>query len=122
LRGAVYKRHPKSEGRGLSIVRTFLILRTRREASDSNIHRFCCKIFQDFSKIMVCPHGQGGLRQCGYFQTKKRGQIFVILLGRLLRTLRYMAVTRRYLVRGRLLFRRISSNCLFDFKTNKSSA
>jgi len=27
----------------------------------------------DFSKFMVCPHGQEGLSQCGYFADKGGG-------------------------------------------------
>jgi len=32
----------------------------------------------DFSKLMVCPHGQGkrGMSQCGHFSDKGRGQFF----------------------------------------------
>jgi len=32
----------------------------------------------DFSKFMVCPHGQGGggLSQCGHFSDKERRSIF----------------------------------------------
>jgi len=41
----------------------------------------------DFSKFMVCPHGQGGLSQCGRFADKEGwGQFFAILCGRLLWT------------------------------------
>jgi len=28
----------------------------------------------DFSKCMVCPHGQGGLRQCKHFSDKGDGR------------------------------------------------
>jgi len=41
----------------------------------------------DFSKFMVCPHGQGGLSQCG------GSQIFAILCGRLLWTARPLRQT-----------------------------
>jgi len=30
----------------------------------------------DFSKFMVCPHGQRGLSQFGHFATRGRGSIF----------------------------------------------
>jgi len=36
----------------------------------------------DFSKFIVCPHGQGGLSQYGHF-TNKEGQFVAILSGRL---------------------------------------
>jgi len=43
----------------------------------------------DFSKFIVCPHGQGGegLSQCGHFADKEGGdQFFSILCGRLVWT------------------------------------
>jgi len=48
----------------------------------------------DFSKFMVCPHGQGGrgLSQCGHFETRGEGQFFVILCGRLLWTAPYQSL------------------------------
>jgi len=38
----------------------------------------------DFSKFMVCPHGQGGMSQC---EQGGGGQFFGILCGRLLWTI-----------------------------------
>jgi len=36
----------------------------------------------DFSKFILCPHGQGGWSQCGHFADKgKEGQCFVISCG-----------------------------------------
>jgi len=38
----------------------------------------------DVSKFMVCPHGQGGLSQCGHFSDKVEvGSIFRDLCERL---------------------------------------
>jgi len=32
----------------------------RRGSSDADVRTFWRKILKDFSKFMVCPHGQGG--------------------------------------------------------------
>jgi len=45
----------------------------------------------DFLKLMVCPHGQGGVSQCGQ---GGRGQFFAILYGRPL--IVYLCLKRRY--------------------------
>jgi len=45
-------------------------------SSDADLHTFWCKNLQDFSKSMLCTHGQGG-------------QFFAILCGRLLWTAPY---------------------------------
>jgi len=43
----------------------------------------------DFSKVMVCPHGQVVLSQCGHIRTRERGQFFAILCERPLWTAPY---------------------------------
>jgi len=51
---------------------------------------------------MVCPHGQGGLSQCGHFSDKgEEGQFLAILCGRLLWTAPYEELN----VLSRSLFR-----------------
>jgi len=48
---------------------------------------FLVKNTTDFSKLMVCPHRQGGgVSKCGRLRTWERGQFFTILCGRLLWT------------------------------------
>jgi len=45
---------------------------------------FWCKKTSDFSKFLVCPHGQGrggGVSQCGYFVDKERGGKFFAILS-----------------------------------------
>jgi len=57
------------------------ILRTReRVFFRCGRPHFLEKKTSDFSKFMVCPHGQGGLSQCGDFaDTIGGGQVFAIL-------------------------------------------
>jgi len=55
-------------GRGLSSAD---ILRT-----DMDVRSFWCKKTSDLSKFMVCPHEQGGLKQCGHFADKREGVNF----------------------------------------------
>jgi len=38
---------------------------------------FLVQITSDFSKYMVCLHGQGGLSQCGHFVDKRKGVNFL---------------------------------------------
>jgi len=64
--GVVHKRRPQSR---------VCPMRTRGGSSDADIHPFCTKIFVDFSKFTVYPHGQGGLSQCEHF-VEKVGQFF----------------------------------------------
>jgi len=61
------------------------ILRTRGEGvfRCGRLH-FLAKKTSDFSKFMVCPHGQRGLSHCG--QGGRGSQFFTILCGRLLWT------------------------------------
>jgi len=42
---------------------------------------------------MVCPHGQGGLSQCGHFADKGEGVFFAISSERLLCTAPYLFVS-----------------------------
>jgi len=51
--GAVHKRRPQLGG-----LSSADILRTKREISDADVRTLWCKK-SDFSKFMVCPHGQG---------------------------------------------------------------
>jgi len=57
--GAVHERHRQSRGeRGLSSAD---ISRTkRRDPSGADVHTLLVQKPADFSKFMVCPHGQGG--------------------------------------------------------------
>jgi len=68
---AVHRRRPQS-GRLSSAD----ILRTRGEGSisDVNVCTFWCRKISDFSKLMACPHGQGGMSQRGHFSDKGEGK------------------------------------------------
>jgi len=47
--------------------------------SDADVPHFLAQKTPGFSKFRVCPHGQGGLSQCGQGE---RCQFFAILCGR----------------------------------------
>jgi len=53
---AVHKGRPKSGGEGVCSVR----IRGKGSSSDADVRTFWCKKTPDFSKFMMCPHGQGG--------------------------------------------------------------
>jgi len=55
--GAVLNRRRQSEKEGLS--RADILRQGGRGSSDADVHTFWCKT-SDFSKFMVCPHGQEG--------------------------------------------------------------
>jgi len=55
------------------------ILRTRgKRSSVTDIHTFWCKITSQFSKFMVCPHGQGrrGCASADIFRIRAERSIF----------------------------------------------
>jgi len=64
----VHKRRPLSGG-GLSSADIFWT-REEKSSSDSDVRTFWRKKLPDFSKVMVCPHEQEGLSQCGHFSDK----------------------------------------------------
>jgi len=78
LLGVVHKRCPQSGGGGLSSVDTFG--QGRRGVLRMRTPALLAKKTSDFSKFIVCPHGQEVRRevsQCGHFADKcGRGLIF----------------------------------------------
>jgi len=62
--GAVHKRRPQSGGRGVCPVRT----RGEGFFRCGRPH-FLVQKTLDFSKFMVCPHGQGEVNFCDFVQT-----------------------------------------------------
>jgi len=53
-------------------------VRSRGEGglSDADVRTFSAKNTSDFSKFMVCPHGQEGSSQCRHFSDKGEGVNF----------------------------------------------
>jgi len=74
--GAAHKRRPQSNGgRDMSCAD---ILRTKGEgsSSDVDVRTFWCKKTLDFTKFIVCPHGQGGWTSATFCRQRARGSIF----------------------------------------------
>jgi len=69
--GAVHKRRPQSGGLSSADKEGGGFFRCGRP-------HFLAQKTPDFSKLMVCSHGQGrrGLSQCGHFADKGEGSIF----------------------------------------------
>jgi len=64
----------RSQGDGVYPMRTRGEGFFRCDRSDDRI--FWRQKTLDFSKFMVCPHGQERLSQCGHFADKRRGSVF----------------------------------------------
>jgi len=64
--GAIHKRRPKSRWEGGLTMQTFY---GQRRFFRCGCLDFLVQKISDFSKFMVCAHGQvgGGLSQCGHF-------------------------------------------------------
>jgi len=55
-------------------------------SSDTDVRTFWEQKTSDFSKFMVCSHGQGGLSQCGHFFGQRVVNFFANFCGHLLWT------------------------------------